>query len=268
MKLRKLLTLAMGLAIVAFLGYKIWDLAWNRPPELEKAPSRFAYARTFARVRGEVYPNVLRHARQIASFGSRQTGQPGCSLAVEYVESRLREMGFDNVTRHEVDVTAAVERECSLTVECPPGAEMSFPAHALAPNNAQTSPTPPGGIAGPLVYLGTSTPEEWDGREVKGAVAVLEFNSGEGWLDAIGRGAKAVVLLEPTQTTTRQADRKYIDLLPLRATRVYVWGRAAEEVRALARAGRKARVVSRQRFESVKAATLETVVPGTGLILL
>ena len=264
MNLRRMLTLAMVAAVVGFVAYKVWDLGLNRPPEPANALNRFAYADTFERVRGEIYPNILRHARQIAAFGSRQTGQRGCSLTVQYVESRLREMGFWEITRSETDVTVPVERECSVAVECTPGMETVFPAHALLPNNAQASPTPPGGVTGPLVYLGAGTPEEWDGRDVRGAVAVLEFNSGDAWLDAVSRGAKAVVLLAPERTTTRQADQKYIDLLPLRATRVYAWGAAAESLRALAADGRRsARVVSRQSLETVKAQSLEVTVPGT-----
>ena len=263
MNLRRILTLAVAFALVGFIGYKVWDLALNRPPELKQAPSRRPYAETFAKVDGDILPAVFAHARQIASFGSRQTGQPGCLLAVQYVESRLREMGFADVKRSDVDVTAAFERECSVSVECVAGTEATYAAHALAPNNAQCSPTPAGGIAGPLVYLGYGTPDEWDGREVRGGIAVLEFDSGDAWLDAMGRGAKAIVLLEPRETTTRQADEKYIDLLPLRATRVYVWGRAADDVRGLAKSGKPARVVSRQSLETVKASSLEVVVPGS-----
>lgn len=263
MNFRKILTILIVAAVVGFIAYKVWDLALNRPPELVQALSRRPYSETFARVDGEVFPRVLAHARQIAAFGSRQTGQPGCSLAMEYVESRLREMGFAEVKKSETDVTAPVERECSVSVECVPGVETMFAAHALAPNNAQTSPTPAGGITGPLVYLGAGTADEWNGRDVRGGIAVLEFDSGDAWLEAIGRGAKAVVLLEPPETTTRQADEKYIDLLPLKATRVYVWGRAAEDIRSLAREGKPGRVVSRQSLEVVKAASLEVIVPGT-----
>ena len=69
------------------------------------------------------------------------------------------------------------------------------------------SPTPKGGIPGELVYLGHGTTEEWNDRDVRGAVAVLEYNSGETWLKAVSRGAKAVILLAPKKTSFRETDK-------------------------------------------------------------
>jgi len=264
---KRLITILVILAAVGFLGYKIWDLAWNRPPELKEAHSRLPYATIFAHVRDVAYPNVLRHARRIARFGSRQTGQVGCDLTVQYVQTQLRQMGF-KVKRRDYEVTVPVEHACSVSLY---GADrldnVTYEAHALMPNNVQTSPTPRGGLRGSLVYLGFGTPEEWNGREVQGSIAVLEFNSGDAWLRAIERGAKGVVFLEPKQTSTREADLKYIDLLPLRATRVYVWGKAAATIRRRARANVngsiRACVVSRQTLDTAPAPYLEVEVQGS-----
>ena len=266
MKLKTVIVVLAVLAAVGFLGWKIWDLAWNRPPELKEHYTRFPYVQTFKHVREQIYPNVLRHARQIGAFGSRQTGQHGCDLTVQYVRSRLEAMGFDDIPQKAYTVTVPVEKSCHVIVEEADGAgrDVRHDAHVLMPNCVQTSPTPAGGIRGKLVYLGYGTVDEWTARDVRGAVVVLEYNSGEAWLDAVGRGAAAIVFLEPVQTDVRETDRKYIDLVPLRATRVYVWGRAADEIRRAAQAGGKsARVVSRQTLETVEAPYLEVTVPGT-----
>ncbi|KPJ55534.1 MAG: hypothetical protein AMS16_04115, partial [Planctomycetes bacterium DG_58] len=267
MKPRTVITLAIVLLAVVYLGWKIYDLRWNRPPELKEHYSRFRYADTFQHVRDNVYPNVLRHARQIGAFGSRQTGQRGCELTVQYVRSQLEAIGFDNVTGKAYTVTVPVEKTCSVVVEKggPAGGDTAYEAHTMIPNCVETSPTPDGGIRGELVYLGFGTVEEWTGRDVRGRVVVLEFNSADAWLKAVSRGAAAVIFLEPTQTCVRETDRKYIDMLPLRATRVYVWGKAARELRQAAKAGGKtARVMSRQTLEVVSAPYLEVTVPGTG----
>ena len=112
---KRLITFLVIFIALALLGYKIWDLALNRPPTIDKATARFQYAETFEHVRDTVYPNVLAHARQIAWFGSRQTGQPGCNLAVQYVEMQLRQMGYD-VNRGAYQVTVPVEQACSVTL--------------------------------------------------------------------------------------------------------------------------------------------------------
>ena len=265
MKLKRAIAVMVVLGAVGFLGWKIWDLAWNRPPELKTALSRFPYAETFQHVRDSAYPNVVRHARQIASFGSRQTGQRGCNLTVEYVRSQLEEMGFDRVTQKDYTVTVPVEKECSVVVEGDGGTgrDAAYEAHTLIPNCVQTSPTPPGGLRGKLVYLGFGTLDEWSGRDVTGAIAVLEFNSGKAWLKAIGRGALAVILLEPERTTPRETDEKYLDMVPVRATRVYVQGEPARRVRTAAEGSRTARVTSLQTLEFASAPYLEVTAPGT-----
>jgi len=223
------------------------------PEKVAVARERLEYARR------ELAPRVLAHAAKVASFGSRTTGSAGCRKSYEYLAGELRAVGLARVKEYEFDVTVPVETEAWVEI-----GGVRLKAHALRPNCVHPCNTPREGLTGPLVYVGKGSLAELSARPLEGAIALMEFNSGDAWQRAADFGAKAVVFIEPDFVTTKQADQKYLETVPLGFTRLWV-GRAAGAIlrrRAAATEPVDVTVGSRVKWEVAGAPCIEGTVPG------
>ncbi len=120
----------------------------------------------------------------------RLAGTEYGSAASSYVEERLRAMGLEQVMPLDMPVWQARTTSATLTID---GTTLSVVP--LRPNVTTLSVTPEGGLRGPLVYLGRGRLEDYGTRSVLGAIAVLDYDSINGWSRAFALGASAVVFL-------------------------------------------------------------------------
>ncbi|MFB3890897.1 MAG: FtsX-like permease family protein [Phycisphaerae bacterium] len=106
------------------------------------------------------------------------------------------------------------------------------PLRSSAPGDADKGPTCPNCEQyRPLVDLGAGGWDDLKGKDLRGAVVLLDFNSADAWLKAAELGAYGAVFVEPKTTTVFQADLKYIATLPLHFPRLYVNARNGAELR-------------------------------------
>ncbi|MFQ6054211.1 MAG: aminopeptidase, partial [Candidatus Bathyarchaeia archaeon] len=90
------------------------------------------------------------------SFGSRFAGTEGEKLAVDFIASKMREYGLENVAADEFTYTGWKRGEARLEMLHPFERRLETISLALSP------PTPPEGIEGEVVDLGTGSPEEFE----------------------------------------------------------------------------------------------------------
>ncbi|MCW8131080.1 MAG: hypothetical protein KIS92_12090 [Planctomycetota bacterium] len=273
------------LAIVAEVALIGWAFSPGRTQDFgvvklnsEKARERLAYGSK------EAYAEVLRRARAVAAFGSRETGSEGLRKTLAFVAEELARRGWDKRADGEAEGLGEPPPEKTLRVTNFPvlaprdaGSRVrvlgetpaEIPAFALLPNAVQACATPPDGLRGRLAYLGRGENADWEGRDLKGAIAVFEFDSNDAWRKAYEAGAAGAVFLESPGggESVRQADQKYLALVPLNMPRVYVRdetaGGGAQALRAAAKRGAEAELVSGMRLETVDAPVLEARIQGT-----
>lgn len=167
------------------------------------------------------------HVRFLASLGSRVTGYPGAKKAADYVVRAFTELGLEDVHTEPFRVAVPVDRGASLAVV---GQAQPIPLACLWPNHVRTPTVPPEGITGRLIYGGRARPSDFNGKEVEGAIVLLEFDCRTDWLNAFLFGARAVVFIEPREPLRPEAEAKFLTV-PANAPRFWM-GRA--EGRALA----------------------------------
>ncbi|MCC6051300.1 MAG: hypothetical protein LM580_11360, partial [Thermofilum sp.] len=168
---------------------------------------------------------VARHAKALTSFGSRFTGYPGYYEAVKYVNSTLRDLGLE-VEVHRFPVAVPYDLGATIFV----GNERARAYH-LYPNLVALGSA--GVVEGELAYVGRG--EGLSQVDLSGKIAVLEFESGSRWVDALVRGAKALVFLGPARD--RMEALAKISTAPLDVPRVYVEGEGAALLREAAKKG-------------------------------
>ncbi len=192
---------------------------------------------------------------QIAQIGNRVTGSKGEKQTFEFVEERLRKLGLQNIRYETFQVTVPdVDSRGRLNLG---GEEVEL--YPIWPNLVRTSTCD---VTGPILYGGYGTLEEFNGKDLQGAIVVLEFNSGTRWRNAARLGAAAVILLEPKASTRSEAELKYGNV-PLSFPRFYLPLDQAEPVLQAAFAQRNVRLKCAQNWIKTESRNLFADLAGT-----
>jgi hypothetical protein len=163
-----------------------------------------------------------RFVTQLASFGSRVTGYPGCTKAARLVEQTFREIGLQ-VSTEKFDVLVpmprpdAQGRPASITVQD----GRQFALLPLWPNLVQMPKTPPEGLTGKLIYASKGELQSFNGQDIIGSIVMLDFDCGREWFNAPLLGAKAVLFIEPRETIRGEAEQKFLSM-PVNIPRYWV----------------------------------------------
>ncbi len=206
----------------------------------------------------QVDPDRLRKTvEELSSFPSRVPGYPGAAEAAAWVVQSLRDLGYEDVRIEPFTVTVPVEEKSTL--ELPGGGRIRL--HALWPNRVRTCQTPPEGITGPLLDARTGRYEEYDGREIAGSIVLMDFDSGERWLDAAMLAARAVIFVEPEEATRFEAEHK-MAVLSIDMPRFWVDAETAADLRNSV-VGRQVTLRSRVAWRQVETANIVARLEGT-----
>jgi len=159
---------------------------------------------------------VRSHIAFFSSLDSRVTGYPGCDSAAEYIRDFFTNLGLSNVSYLEFSMAAPIDYGVTFNLSGYPNVNVTL--YMVEPNVLVPSTTP--GITGPLVYGGTGSLEELDGKPINGSIVIMDYNSGLNWLNAVKFGAKAVIFIEPSETSLFESKQKSVDA-PLHFPRYY-----------------------------------------------
>ena len=162
-----------------------------------------------------------------AGLGSRVAGYPGAEASALYIQEKFREIGLDGISFQKYDISVPVEKSGFLEV----AGSNRFSIHGLWPNLVRTSTLPDGGIDAPLIYGATGEFDELSGLDVEGAVVLLEFNSGDNWLNSAYLGAAAILFAEPDSTVYLEGEKKFLTM-PLDMPRFWISKEDAKSLRA------------------------------------
>ena len=163
--------------------------------------------------------------RTFEGFGSRVVGYPGNAQAADHILAEFQRLGLETLVQ-EYDLPSAVDRGSSLMI-----GDRSYELSALWPNHARSCQVPSAGISGPVVYVGHGSLGDFNGKDIDGAIVLMDFNTQQNWLNAPLLNAAAVVLIEPVAMTRGEAEMKFLRA-PVNVPRFYVRGTEASEILA------------------------------------
>ena len=193
------------------------------------------------------YDAMRKHIEYLSSF-SRFPGSKGAERALEYVAEELRKAGVE-VRKEPFEATTLTVYECKLRISYG-GEAYNIEAHPLYPNGVETCTTPPEGITGRLVYVGRISLEDLRGKDLNGAIALAEFDSGKLWADRlVSLGAKGVVFIEPEEYRMLEVNLKWMWTIPLDFPRVVVDREHGKKLIEMAEKGAEATIMLKMEFE-------------------
>jgi len=223
---------------------------------------------------------------------SRVVGYPGNAIASDYVEDAFRAIGLDNVQRQTYHVTVPVDEGGSMQIQ---GIARTIQLSCLWPNEVQT-PSLPDGFEGTLVDGGRGTFAALNGQrltrkarvkvridrttevetdaEQPDAIALLDFDCGQDWMNAAMLGAKAVIFFDNTpegqepSVTRGEAEQKILGV-PANLPRFWVSRDDGlflrEQIRQAREQGRelRAKLKAKMSWRRVEAHNIIGVIHGT-----
>jgi len=200
---------------------------------------------------------IRAYAEKLSSFQSRVTGYPGNIEAAKYIEGVLKADGLTVINQ---SFTSAVPVDTGSWVYVPATGH-NYTAYALWPNGPVPGATPTF-VSGRLVYVGNGSLSDMNGKVIDGSIVLENFNSGDNWLYAAELGAKAIVFLAPSETTSMQSRLK-ANVDPLYMPRVYVSGQGAQALLKAAESGQIVDVHDGMEWENVTSYNVIGIINGT-----
>ena len=209
------------------------------------AKDQAAYRLFYSQVNSKLLSDTV---DTLAGFGSRVAGYPGEKKAADYVLQQMANIvGAQNVHTDDFQVTIPYDlgvdnpdKEAYAQLigndHHPIAGSNKLKIYPLWPNLVRTPTLPAGGLTAPLIYVGDGDLSHFNGKNVEGSVALIDFNCGQKWLNAPRLGAKAVVFIAPDSTMRGEAEAKFIGI-PIAIPRFYMTQSEAAPLLAACAAG-------------------------------
>lgn len=159
---------------------------------------------------------LIEHIKFFSGLSSRVSGYPGFYEAASYIIQRFEKSGlscrlqFFNVTVP-IDYGGTIEildKDYSLTIK----------AYSVWPNSVNIAPID---FTGDVVYVGEGLLSNFNLMDIEGKIVLMDFNSRWFWKNAALLGAKAVIFIEPEDTTRYEAEQKFTNI-PINFPRMYI----------------------------------------------
>ncbi|MEM3590885.1 MAG: M28 family peptidase [Candidatus Bathyarchaeia archaeon] len=165
---------------------------------------------------------IKSHVEYLSSLETRMTGYPGCEAAANYIYNKFLEFGIDKIGKVYKDSyyqPAPIDYGAKIEILSP--VSKSLKIYPLLPNVVAAPSIPGEGLVGRLIYAGSCSLNELNGKPLNGSIILADFNSLQDWIIPFMFGAKAVIFIEPGFTNSYQASLKTL-AVPANIPRFYI----------------------------------------------
>lgn len=171
---------------------------------------------------------VLDDLTFFGSIPDRSTGTSGSERAADYILKAFEEAGLSNVGVQKFMTPVPEMLSATLEVE-----GQTLEIQPWGPNLVYLPVTPEEGLRGPLVYVGAGDVNDLDGKEIQGAIILMDMASFDNWTKPYGLGAHALVFLGNDKANIGEFRQKDTPT-PLAFPRFWVPPETGERLKAMA----------------------------------
>ncbi len=168
---------------------------------------------------------VVGDLHAMEQLGSRVAGYPGNDRAADMIHAEFKRLGLQTMVQ-QFHVPTPMDYGSYLEID-----GKRYHLDALWPNLVRTSQVDNSGLTGSVIYVGEGTLSHFNGKDVQGAIVLMDFNTQQNWMNVPLLGAAAVLFVEPLETTRGEAETKLLRV-PVDVPRFYVGGDEAAEILA------------------------------------
>ncbi|MFX0209553.1 MAG: hypothetical protein ACFFDT_26455, partial [Candidatus Hodarchaeota archaeon] len=132
----------------------------------------------------------MSHITNFSSYGSRVTGYSGYEQSINYIQNFFTNQGLVNVSTIPYSLLVPLDLGTKIEIN-----EENYTAHSFTPNSVHACKIPSTGLSGSLIYGGSGSYPDMDGKRIDDSIVVLELNSQDNWIKTASLGAKGVIFL-------------------------------------------------------------------------
>ncbi|WP_051148570.1 FtsX-like permease family protein [Desulfospira joergensenii] len=125
-----------------------------------------------------------------AGVHDRSSGTRGAEQSAEFIYSRFRALDFSHTGFHSFQNPVRRKKQTQMIINGKIFEIDLFLSNVISPD---TVPKP--GMTGRLVYAGRGEMKDFNHKEIKGSLVLMDLDSGGNWLNALALGARAVIYL-------------------------------------------------------------------------
>jgi cell division protein FtsL len=202
---------------------------------------------------------------RFSSLQDRSTGADGNAAAAQYLKEKLEKLGYNDVGSYRFSVPVVQHAGSQLTL---PNRNRSVELHPLVGNAVTPQTIAAPGFSGQLIYAGRGELAELNGKPVKGAILLMEMDSGKNWLHAANLGASALIYIDRGNSSKSLFNEKF-ELSPLQFPRFWMSQSQAREVfgdfekAPSGQVAAEARLVSQIRWQLAGSENIYCLIEGT-----
>ena len=200
---------------------------------------------------------LLKHITYLSSLPDRISGTESCNKAYQYIRQVLLSAGIKNVRTEEFKVVVPIQEYAYLSA-----GSKKIPLESFWPNSVRTCTTPPEGITGKILYCDRSGLKSLAGKTVSDNIVIMDFNSDSLWFDVASLGAKAILSIEPDETSRNEAEKKF-SCVPLNVPRFFIRKQYANELIRLAEHNYDITIKARVTWQKLPAYNIIATIEGT-----
>jgi hypothetical protein len=154
----------------------------------------------------------------LSSFEDRSTGTPGSQATAAYIRESFEALGFETVGTQKIAVPVIQSEKSTLTL---PDRGLTVAIRAIRGNAVMPETIAPPGLRAPLIYVDRGELGQLNGKQIEGAVVLMEFDSGKNWLNAVNLGAKALIYVDRQNSSKIFFEEKF-ELSPVQFPRFWM----------------------------------------------
>jgi len=155
----------------------------------------------------------------LSAYGDRSSGSEGNRMAAAYIEEAFKRLEIEVVGVHSFSVPTMRHGESTLAI---PGRGEPIPIHPLHANAVTPQTIVAPGLTGPVVYAAGGKLEDFNGKEMDGAIVLMELGSARHWLQAANLGAKALVYIDRGPPAHKIFFEDKLELSPIQFPRFWM----------------------------------------------
>ncbi len=193
------------------------------------------------------------------ALGDRTTGTKGNRQAAAYISKRLQGAQPAQIDHLDFFVPMLQADHSTLDIN-----GRTIPVSPLLYNAITPENLPEEGLSGPLIYVGNGELADFNGKQVQGAIVLMEFASGRNWLNAASLGASALIYIgrgNPERSRFMEKE----ELSPIQFPCFYLPEQRLTElgINPALLENTQVRLRSSMRWQQVRARNIYALFPGT-----
>jgi cell division protein FtsX len=209
-------------------------------------------------------PGFRAHIEALAALGDRSSGTEGQRRAAAYIRDHFTRLGIADVGSQRFRLPVRQHRGSFLSL---PDLGLRLPVQPLWLNALAPETVAPEDLRGPLVYAGAGDLTQLAGRQIEGAILLVEMEVGRQWVQLANLGARALVVIDRGQGR-RGLFQSQFELTPVRLPRLWIpaadlaahLGEVAQAPGGLV--AREARLTADAAWEEAEGENVYALIPG------